>query len=673
MVELENPKTWTKSYVITHRAECLLFLREMNLSAIHYIEEGKFFSALASMNDAILNGLMVMKSSGKYGDLRPYLAGYSCVCGEVSAFADADTMLREMREMGVNPKYTLSQTKKNLRDNATEAFLDALDFSTGDRMKKYITAVLKDLADGVPADQIRREYASDFPADAQDILLDVDSRFFVPELLRCAPERCLHLDRRRLIFTRELETGGVPSQFGPVTGRPSGKKRGKKKGPSFDEWMEANGWDEEDLEWAYRRVKRRRNIYGILLLIPPLGILLLPFWLRAVYLTKAIYYRDMDVDFNKPTYFVLFCYGLPSLFIYPMIMGAIVSWSSWGMGLGSKRARVLNILLLTVLIASLAVSLADSGAFDGISEKVRSLPDRAAALLRREDGGEAAVPEAEETLEGRWYSVSLYCSEESPEPDSMFFRYYDFKDDGTCDNLYRQYQRADTGLPAFQSRWQLVEDHLSHETYAVDGEMGLSICVEGAPPGHFFENDVFDYTYFYTLRNGTLSIAYDGSETVYYRTDLDYGDAEQLIAGLSGQTQRLTGAWTTARRNERSEIETATYTFGMDGTVTLSPCVYLNSAYEPDLAEGEQGWFAAPMGHPSTYGTYTFDGKSVVMEFLSDDVTGSDEWINWTEVYTVGGDLESALELDGERYVPEDYSMDRESLWAAAGVDFSVH
>ena len=116
MVELENPKTWTKSYVITHRAECLLFLREMNLSAIHYIEEGKFFSALASMNDAILNGLMVMKSSGKYGDLRPYLAGYSCVCGEVSAFADADTMLREMREMGINPKYTLSQTKKNLRD-----------------------------------------------------------------------------------------------------------------------------------------------------------------------------------------------------------------------------------------------------------------------------------------------------------------------------------------------------------------------------------------------------------------------------------------------------------------------------------------------------------------------------------------------------------------------------
>ncbi len=670
MVELENPKTWTKTYVTTHRAECLLFLREMNLSAIHYIEEGKFFSALASMNDAILNGLMVMKSSGKYGDLRPYLAGYSCVCGEVSAFADADTMLREMREMGINPKYTLSQTKKNLRDNATEAFLDALDFSTGDRMKKYITAVLKDLADGVPTDQIRRDYAPDFPADAQDILLDVDSRFFVPELLRCAPDRCLHLDRKRLIFTRELETGGVPSQFGPVTDRPSGKKRGGKYTLSFDEWMEANGWDEEDLEWAYRRVKRRRNIYGILLLTP-LGFLLVPFWFRAVYLTKAMYYRDLDVGFNKLNYFVLFCYGLPTLGIYPFIMLCIIRWSEWGMGLGSKRARVLNILLLTVLIASLAVSLADSGAFDGISEKVRSLPDRAAALLRREDGGEAAAPEAE-TLEGKWYSVSLYCSEESSDPDSMTFRYYDFKDDGTCDNLYRQYQRADTGLPAFQRRWQLVEDHLSHETYAVDGEMGLSICVEGAPPGHFFENSEFDYTYGYELRNGTLSIAYDGSETVYYRTDLDYGDVEQLIAGLSGQIQRLSGSWTTARRSENHEIETATYTFNADGTFILSPCVYLNGAYEPDLAEGEQGWFVAPMGHPSTYGTYTFDGKSVVMEFLSDDVTGSDEWINWTEVYTVGGDLESTLELDGERYVLDGFSVDRESLWDTIGVDDSV-
>ncbi len=670
MVELENPKTWTKTYVTTHRAECLLFLREMNLSAIHYIEEGKFFSALASMNDAILNGLMVMKSSGKYGDLRPYLAGYSCVCGEVSAFADADTMLREMQEMGINPKYTLSQTKKNLRDNATEAFLDALDFSTGDRMKKYITAVLKDLADGVPTDQIRRDYAPDFPAYAQDILLDVDSRFFVPELLRCAPDRCLHLDRKRLIFTRELETGGVPSQFGPVTDRPSGKKRGGKYTLSFDEWMEANGWDEEDLEWAYRRVKRRRNIYGILLLTP-LGFLLVPFWFRAVYLTKAMYYRDLDVGFNKLNYFVLFCYGLPTLGIYPFIMLCIIRWSEWGMGLGSKRARVLNILLLTVLIASLAVSLADSGAFDGISEKVRSLPDRAAALLRREDGGEAAAPEAE-SLEGKWYSVSLYCSEESLEPDNMIFRYYDFKDDGTCDNLYRQYQRADTGLPAFQRRWQLVEDHLSHETYAVDGEMGLSICVEGAPPGHFFENSEFDYTYGYELRNGTLSIAYDGSETVYYRTDLDYGDVEQLIAGLSGQIQRLSGSWTTARRSENHEIETATYTFNADGTFILSPCVYLNGAYEPDLAEGEQGWFVAPMGHPSTYGTYTFDGKSVVMEFLSDDVTGSDEWINWTEVYTVGGDLESTLELDGERYVLDGFSVDRESLWDTIGVDDSV-
>ncbi len=670
MPELENPKTWTKSFVTSHRAECLLFLREMNLSAINYIEESKFFSALVSLNDAILNGLMVMKSSGKYGDLRPYLAGYSCVCGEVSAFADADTMLREMREMGINPKYTLSQTKKNLRDNATEAFLDALDFSTGDRMKKYITAVLKDLADGVPADQIRREYASDFPADAQDILLDMDSRFFVPELLRCVPDRCLHLDRKRLIFTRELETGGVPSQFGPVTDRPSGKKRGKKKGPSFNEWIEMNGWHEEDLEWVYQRVRRRRNLYGIFMLTP-LGILLLPFWLRAVYLTKAIYHRDMDVDFNKPTYFVLFCYGLPSLFIYPMLMGAIVSWSSWGMGLGTKKARVLNIALLALLAALLLRSLVFAGAFDGVPEKILSLPDRAAALLRREDGGEAAAP-AEETLEGRWYSVTLYCSEESPEPDSMFFLYYDFKGDGTCDNLYRQYERADTGLAAFQSRWQLVEDHLSQETYAVDGEMGLSICVEGAPPGHFFENSEFDYTYFYALRNGTLSIAYDGSETVYYRTDLDYGDVEQLIAGLSGQIQRLSGSWTTARRSKNHEIETATYTFNADGTFILSPCVYLNSAYEPDLAEGEQGWFVAPMGYPSTYGTYTFDGKSVVMEFLSDDVTGSDEWINWTEVYTVGGDLESTLELDGERYVLDGFSVDRESLWDTIGVDDSV-
>ena len=60
------------------------------------------------------------------------------------------------------------------------------------------------------------------------------------------------------------------------------------------------------------------------------------------------------------------------------------------------------------------------------------------------------------------------------------------------------------------------------------------------------------------------------------------------------------------------------------------------------------------------------------MEFLSDDVTGSDEWINWTEVYTVGGDLERTLELDGERYVLDGFSVDRESLWDTIGVDDSV-
>ena len=38
----------------------------------------------------------------------------------------------------------------------------------------------------------------------------------------------------------------------------------------------------------------------------------------------------------------------------------------------------------------------------------------------------------------------------------------------------------------------------------------------------------------------------------------------------------------------------------------------------------------------------------------------------------MGGDLERTLELDGERYVLDGFSVDRESLWDTIGVDDSV-
>lgn len=101
----------------------------------------------------------------------------------------------------------------------------------------------------------------------------------------------------------------------------------------WNQWVDESGLSEEDIEKAYKKVKFRRNLYGILTFLTPLGIILAPFWYKALYLTKAFRYRSLNVEPNKLAAIVFGLYMIGTLFIYPLVMLKIITKTNWGMGL----------------------------------------------------------------------------------------------------------------------------------------------------------------------------------------------------------------------------------------------------------------------------------------------------------------------------------------------------
>ena len=100
----------------------------------------------------------------------------------------------------------------------------------------------------------------------------------------------------------------------------------------YDEWIRSRGWGQAQIEEAHRRLKKRELIYGLLSVL--LGqIYLVPFWVRANYLKRAIELRDLDVNpsFFPSVFNVLYMIGF--LFIIPLIQISIIKNTDWGMGI----------------------------------------------------------------------------------------------------------------------------------------------------------------------------------------------------------------------------------------------------------------------------------------------------------------------------------------------------
>ena len=677
MVDPESPRTWTEEYVSTHYADCLLFLREINLMTARSIDEGRFFKALISL-DEILDAFTVFKSSGRYGDVRRCLSIYSCAAAELTAFTDPEEMTREAVSYGIRPKTGLAAARENLLKTAVGGFLDARDFAASREWRSCMNSVAKELKAGVPAGQVRLKYFQDFPDDIREDLLKLDGLFFAPRISQCAPDRCFRLDRSRLIFTRELDLPEkIPVDFtrGPDGGGTGGTGGARRKNrPDFDQWMAENDYDEEDLEWMCRRVRHRRNFYGVLMLFPPLGVVLLPFWLRAVYLTRVFSGRDFGVDFNWFHKLVTVVYGLPTVYIYPTVMGFIVRWSEWGMGLRTARSRVLNVIAL-VLAAVLGLhAIGGLEAVRKLPGAVAALPGRVAALVRGDNGGTEEPPKEERDLVGGWYSVQLQGPPGFLEPDYMVFRYYRFREDGTFEYAERRYVLSDAGLSAFQATWSLAEADETQGSYGLfDGGEELGILT--GTPGVTAEDEL---NYRCELGGGLLRLWNKNEERMsfcYYATDADPGDEEMLITALSEQSQRLQGEWATVRRTADDTIETTTYVFLENGSFDLRPGVYTRGPHRPDQTGWQQDWADDPVFADSNcvVGGYTFDGTNLVLSIQGAGGMDADTWEDWTEVHTVGGDLTETLELDGTRFIGMDsVDWDWGAVWDALGVDYSV-
>lgn len=440
MLDHEDPNTWTSEYVIAHRNECLAFLREINQTVIRYVQLGNYTAAITGL-DRILNGLITMQNS-HCGNYRSHLSSFSMIEG---------TLLTSFGSRGT--------------PNAIKALKDARDFATNPKAKREIETALAALEKGMP--------------------LNLDSRDY-NELVRMLRDMDRHLEESM----SDVQLSTARSQRPVSSSFPARPQRAVNPGgpaaapvgtdPAFEEWVEECGWDEEDLNWIYRKVRFRRNLYGVLLLLPLLGLLILPFWLRALNLTKFMRYRSFDV---RPTFFafvVCFLYGLPTLYIYPLIMMQIIKATNWGMGLGDRRALI-PIVAMTILIGALIIpgivqSYVGPIMIHGhrlelpdIGGALAALPEKAASIWR---GSSSPEPEPalgvsetilEETL-GDWV-VQITIPEEweglyivSADSDQIVFKHKATRyADGKLFFLMVEYGlpwEEDSGPPA----WQLVAE-----------------------------------------------------------------------------------------------------------------------------------------------------------------------------------------------------------------------
>lgn len=715
MVDHEDTKTWTKRYVVKNRRECLFFLQEINCLVIRYIEEENYMAAVAGL-DSLLNGLIPMSNSKKFGDLQPYLSSLSCVEGELLAFGDPARFKSEANGYGVGTSRSVEQIARSSRETAILAFEDARDFTDIAAAKAFVTPIIDALKSGMSADEVRRRYVPDFPRELREVLLEVDLRFFMPQINACVSKEHAAVSASRPKAERPKETrqerpaervraerAAPRAAKEPQVSRPKPVRLTKRqmRNLDFEEWMENVGLDEEDLETIYQTARFRRNLFFFLTFFTgPLGILFAPFWGWAMYLTKAVRYRDFDASPNILAQFACGIMYIGGLIVYPiLILWVVLPLTGWclrpdqkdrfvplwtlvglillGLAVTSViRAIVIGAVLVAywcwrkgtavpaIVLAVLAAVWLVAWLFFGMA------PDQAAGRL---SGGKTPAEPAAEGLAGSWYSIELYNPEQGVlEPDYLTLRCYSFGEDGVCDTMSRTYKKTDTAesdFAAFDHNWQLEYEERCLQSYALDEEAGwLSLCLEGAPGGHEFNNSEYERVYTYELRDGALYMGWDGL-TAYLRTETELDNAESILTSFYLQNRKLAGSWTTAWREEDS-IWTETYTFFENGFFELQPCGYDNVAYTqfPD----ESGWYVMPMGHPATYGTYFFDGNTLALTYLGCYVIPPEEWEAAVCTLPVGGDLNRELEVDGTRYLADKDYRDLEALWVALGVDCSA-
>lgn len=136
-MDISDPNTWTKEFVVSHWAECIRFLQDTNKLVIHYIRQRNYPAAITGL-DRILNGLILMQNSG-HGDFHSHISMFSMVEGTVIACC-------------------MEAPEDRLRKTAAALFADARDFAKTDKAKQKMEALRSELESGVPLSQWRKAY-----------------------------------------------------------------------------------------------------------------------------------------------------------------------------------------------------------------------------------------------------------------------------------------------------------------------------------------------------------------------------------------------------------------------------------------------------------------------------------------------------------------------------------
>lgn len=123
----------------------------------------------------------------------------------------------------------------------------------------------------------------------------------------------------------------------------------------YNEWVEDNGFDEDDLALMYRTAKFRSLLYGILS-CTPIGFMFSPFWLWAGYVAKSLRCRNFNVQPGILVSIFYAIHGILTLFIYPyLIVNTVIGQTHWCMRADGKGWAVPFLTLLGVCLFSIVL------------------------------------------------------------------------------------------------------------------------------------------------------------------------------------------------------------------------------------------------------------------------------------------------------------------------------
>lgn len=157
-IDIDNPETWTGSYVSSNRRDCLITLQAHNLMAIDYLHQKNYLGALAYLKP-IQEGLLIMHNEG-CGMFRLQIATFSMCEALIIAFGSFDASISKSQQREEALTY-LEYAKKMVKD-----------IESWKSMQNFYQKIIDDLKSCASLSQIKDKY--DFPQCVIDILTNAN-------------------------------------------------------------------------------------------------------------------------------------------------------------------------------------------------------------------------------------------------------------------------------------------------------------------------------------------------------------------------------------------------------------------------------------------------------------------------------------------------------------------